>query len=182
MAQGSRSLPQSSFRPAFPKELSLRCSSRRVDKERDRTGGTPQPGSIKLQFWRLSFCILQMGLCRSCSTRPTPASPSSLVRRLSSVGAGLAWIAGLCIALEWGHGHPAWPLGITESEEGALSTGHHSDAHIGCQDSWWVHSAVSRRWRPGDQELMATSTLEWKKLSEAPQVMLAWNNQHAFYF
>lgn len=43
----------------------------------------------------LSFWILQVGLCRPWSTRCTPASPSSLVRRLSSVREGLAWRAEL---------------------------------------------------------------------------------------
>lgn len=43
----------------------------------------------------LSFWILQVEFCRPWSTRPTPASPSTLVRRLSSVRAGLAWIAEL---------------------------------------------------------------------------------------
>lgn len=43
----------------------------------------------------LSFRILQVGLCRPWSTRCTPASPSSLVQRLSSVREGLACSAEL---------------------------------------------------------------------------------------
>lgn len=42
-----------------------------------------------------SFWILQVGLCRPWSTRCTPASPSSLVQRLSSVREGLACSAEL---------------------------------------------------------------------------------------
>ena len=137
---GSRSPSQSSRRPASPSGLSLRCSSRRVGRERSTPGKTSQPASVRQQFWRLetpavrgpkshpaphkdksplavgdsgprndgracpalagpdlapylSFWILQVGLCRPWSTRSTPPSPSSLVRRLSSVRDGLAWSA-----------------------------------------------------------------------------------------
>lgn len=54
------------------------------------------PELAGLKPWAyLSFWILQVGVCRPWSTRDTPASPSSLVRRLSSVKVGLAWIAEL---------------------------------------------------------------------------------------
>lgn len=54
------------------------------------------PEQAGLSPWTyLSFWILQVGFCRPWSTRLTPASPSSLVQRLSSVRVGLAWIAEL---------------------------------------------------------------------------------------
>lgn len=54
------------------------------------------PEQAGLSPWTyLRFWILQVGFCRPWSTRRTPASPSSLVHRLSSVKVGLAWIAEL---------------------------------------------------------------------------------------
>lgn len=54
------------------------------------------PKQAGLSPWTyLSFWILQVGFRRPWSTRHTPASPSSLVHRLSSVKVGLAWTAEL---------------------------------------------------------------------------------------
>ena len=64
---GSRSPSQSSRRPASPSGLSLRCSSRRVGRERSTPGRTPQPASVRQQFWRLETRAV-----RGPESQPTP--------------------------------------------------------------------------------------------------------------
>lgn len=135
----SRRSLQNSCRPASANKLSLKCSSCRTGTKCSTQVRTPQPASIRQQFWRLSFYILQVGLYRPWSTRCLPASPSSLVQRLTQSGRGWPrehrwhpWNTAL-----WGPCHPAWPPQTVGSEAGTLSNQHHSTAYTECPDSWF---------------------------------------------